>query len=178
MATETFPHADSEAAMMLAKALKRMQVQKKSIRDIAKELNYSQGTVLSHMANGRVPIPIDKAPEIAKAVGLSQSEFLMAVMDQRHPEVAHLLVSGVDACDDIDVGFAHELESIAGVPLERLTSDQKDIMRQLVTDARPRRRWLLHAEIPAVQLLRELLPGFTTEGLSHSQRAALIAALK
>jgi hypothetical protein len=50
-------------------------------------------------------------------------------------------------------------------------------MRQVVTEAHPRRRWLSHAEIPALQLLRELSPSFSTEGLSQAQRTALFKIL-
>ncbi len=176
-ASENYPYADTEAAMMLSSALKRLQARKKSIRDVGRELNYSQATVLSHMATGRVPIPIDKAPEIAKAVGLPPSQFLMAVMDQRHPEVTHLLSTKGREFEDMDLGFAHELEAIAGVPLDKLTPEQKEVMRQVVTEARPHRRWLSHAEIPALQLLRDLSPSFTTQGLTQSQRTALMNAL-
>lgn len=173
-----YPHANSEAAEMLGEALAGARARGRSIRQTALSLRYSSPAVLSHMASGRVPIPIDKAPDIARAVGLDQSRFLMAVMEQRHPEVTHLLSGSEIDLGEIDLGFAHELEFIAGTSFDKLSAEQKEVMRQVVTDPRPRRRWLSAAEIPILQQVREAVPSVSSNGLSAKQRRALTDALR
>jgi hypothetical protein len=174
---DSYPHAKSEAATMLSAALRRMQEQGKSIRKVAFGLGYSSPAVLSHMASGRVPIPIDNAPKIAKAIGLGQTQFLMAVMDQRHPEVSHLLATGDTDLGPLGFGFVHELEFLAGGSLDQLNPEQKDVMRQVVRDASPAERWLSHAEMRAVQMLRDLIPTLQAEGLKEDDRIAIQKAL-
>ena len=176
---DTYPYAGTAAAKMLASALRTLQRDKKqSLRMIAKSLNYKQATVLSHMANGRIPVPIKKATEIAAKVGLPQSEFLLAVMDQRQPEVHTLLMAALPGDFDISQSFADELEAIAGAPLDQLTDEQKEIMRKIVLDARPARRWLTEAEIPVLQLLRSLRDDIGQRGLGPLDRQLITEALK
>ena len=87
-----FPFADTDAAIMFRSALERHVRRKKtSIRKLASELGYKQSTVLSHMASGRVPIPIERAIVFADHLDLARSQFLTAVMKQRHPDVLRAL---------------------------------------------------------------------------------------
>lgn len=175
-----YDYADTEAAQMLRAALQRLRTEQGvSLRALAKQLNYKQATVLSHMASGRIPIPMRKAGEIAQATGMPPSSFIIAVADQRQP-ASFALTSSLEPglLSLAPEGFADELGAIAGVPLDALTAEQKEVMRQVATDARPSRRWLSPAEIPAMQLLREVAPSISTEGLSSDQRARIQQALK
>jgi hypothetical protein len=176
---DPYPYADTAAAKMLASALRTLQREKKqSMRMVAKSLNYKQATVLSHMANGRIPVPIKKATEIAATVGLPQSEFLLAVMDQRQPEAHTLLMAALPEGFEISQSFADELAAIAGIPLDQLTGEQKEIMRKVVLDPRPARRWLTEAEIPVLQLLRTLREDLGQRGLGPVDRQLVTQALK
>ena len=163
-----YPYASSEAAQMLARGLRSAsQEQGISLREIGRRLHYKQPVGLSHMATGRVPIPLDKAPAIAAEVGLSQASFLLAVLQQRHPEVDWQLITG--AADP----FASELERTAGKPLSSLSSGHQRILRAVVRDSAPEERWLSIPEIAAVKLLRQLFPRLSTSGLSEGDREVL-----
>ena len=155
-----FPHAETEAAMLLAGAIADRARERISLRELGRRLEYKQPVVLSHMATGRVPIPIDRAVDIARTVGIAPTRFLQAVLEQRHPKVDWSLLTGSDQ------GFAAELETIAGKPLDELSPIARAVLREAVVDPLPTRRWLTTAELPAVELLRDLRPSFPSEGLS------------
>jgi hypothetical protein len=174
--TDSHPYRDTEAARMLADAFRKQQAQGVSLRKLAPTLGYKQATVLSHMASGRIPVPIGKATEIASAVGLSQSEFLIAVMDQRDPE-AHTLLAAAPLDFELPATFADELEEIAGRPLDTLTPKQKDIIRKVAVDSNASRRWLSEAELPVILMLRRLRTGIEQDGLSAADRARITEAL-
>ena len=57
-----FPHADLLRLECWLMACVRLRLKRDaSVRQLGKNLGYSQAVVLSHMANGRVPIPLDRA---------------------------------------------------------------------------------------------------------------------
>lgn len=161
------PYAESEAAMLLAGAIAERAHERISLRELGRRLEYKQPVVLSHMATGRVPIPIDRAVDIACTVGLSPKRFLMSVLEQRHPGVDWSLLV------DSSYGFASDLETIAGRPLEELPPATKTVLREAVVDPKPARRWLTTAELPAIEILREVRPALPVEGLSAGDKREL-----
>ena len=161
------PYAESDAAMLLADAIAERARERISLRELGRRLEYKQPVVLSHMATGRVPIPIDRAVDIACTVGLSPKRFLLSVLEQRHPGVDWSLLV------DPSVGFGRDLEMIAGRALDELPPDTKAVLREVVVDPKPARRWLTTAELPAVQVLRQLRPALQVEGLSAPDQREL-----
>lgn len=172
-----FQFADSTATRMLAEGLARAnEEQGLSIRQLGKQLGYKQAVVLSHMANGRVPIPIDRAEDFADALRLDKRSFLQAVIKQRHPAVSwHLLSTGQSGSHD---SLAQELEAILGASLKGLSKEQRAVMREVAADAAPRRRWLSVHEIPTVEMLRDVVPAFRSEGLDGASIAGIEALLE
>ncbi len=164
-------YTETEAALLLAGAIADRAREGVSLRELGRRLEYKQAVVLSHMATGRVPIPVDRAVEIARTVGLSPRKFLLAVLEQRHPVVDWSMIT------DPAAGFAGELEVIAGKSLDELPSDPRRVIREAVIDPQPLRRWLTTAELPAVELLRQLRPDMRTEGLSERDKLELRKAL-
>lgn len=174
MASDQAPFVDTAAARMLAAALKRASDEQAiSLRQVAKILNYKQAVVLSHMSLGRVPIPIDRAEEIAEVLGIDRAAFLRAVLEQRHPDVDWSLLSGADRDHDSNVGFAGELQAILGAPLASLNSSQRRVMRELLNDPRPDRRWLTIQELPVAEMVRNWRPNVREDGLDDRDRIAL-----
>jgi hypothetical protein len=173
----THPYRESAAARMLTEAIQRKQAAGFSLRRLAPSLGYKQSTVLSHMANGRIPVPMARAREIASVMGIPQSEFLIAVMEQREPEASTMLMAGPIELAVPEQSFVEELEEIAGRRLDELTAEQKDVMRRVAVDPNPARRWLAEAEIPTVQLLRRLSPD-SHAALDSTAREKLVNALK
>ena len=162
-----FPYASTEAAQMLANGLRAASVEGLSVRQIGKRLGYSQAVVLSHMANGRVPIPLDRTLDIAREVGLPAKQFLLSVLEQRHSQVDWSLIT---AAGD---HFVDELESLARKPLSALNAEQRQVMREVVGDTHPAHRWLSLAELPAIEVLREVRPYVRTEGLNAEDKRTL-----
>jgi hypothetical protein len=167
-----YPYAKTEAAKMLTNGLATAASGRRlSLREIGRRLGYSQAVVLSHWATGRTPIPIDRAVEIAREVGLPKKQFLLAVLEQRHGDVDWSIIT--TPSDE----FVSELEDLAGEPLTALNADQRAVMREIVRDRRPTRRWLSLTEIPVIDTIRELRPLVRTEGLSSRDKKALREAL-
>lgn len=163
-----FPYSHTEATRMLADGLRSASQERGiSLREIGRRLRYKQPVVLSHMANGRVPIPLDKAPAIADEVGLPQSSFLLAVLNQRHPGVDWQLITGEED------PFARELGRTARKSLSALSSAHHRVLREAVRDSDPDERWLSIPEISAMKLVRELFPRVRIDGLSSSDRSTL-----
>jgi transcriptional regulator with XRE-family HTH domain len=168
------PFAETRAAMMLKRGFDRQKDKGVSLRSVARTLNYAQATVLSHMANGRVAVPIERAAEIARAVGIDESEFLSAAVEQRAPEAARLL-GGMPDGDPFNL--ATEVTMIAGKKLDELSDEQKSIIREVAADLHPGRRWLSIAEVPTVTLVRQCKPDFRNTGLTASEMRRVQAAL-
>lgn len=158
-----FPYAGSQAAEMLAEAIHRRQLEGISLRRTAGELGYRQAVVLSHMLTGRVLIPVERVPQLAKHLGMDEHAFLLAVLEQRFPEVRwskHMQPAGGKPRP----AFVEMLEKIAGTDLDALTEEQKRVMREVAADLRAGRRWLSVHEVAAIELLREHIPTVSTDG--------------
>lgn len=173
-----YPLADTAAARMLAEGLARAKdEQGLSVRKIGKLMNYRTAVVLSHMATGRVAIPIDRAVELANILKLEQNSFLLAVLKQRHPEInwGRLFEKELSAEDQ---GLAMELEAVLGGRLKDLSQEQRAVMREVAAEPHPRRRWLSVHELPAVNVLRETVPNMQTEGVASADLTAIRALLE
>lgn len=91
MAT-TLPFADTPAAGMLDQAIKRYTAANPGgLRALAARIGIKQATVLSHMANGRIGIPLDRATQFADILGMDATTFSLAVLQQKDPEIYNLL---------------------------------------------------------------------------------------
>ena len=161
-------YANTQAAMMLAVGLRSAaQERGLSLREVGRRLGYRQPVVLSHMASGRVPIPIDRAADIARQVGIAPDDFLEAVLRQHHPQLEWGLITGK--------AEAHlsDLEQALAKPVRTLGAEHLRVLREVVEDKWPAERWLSIPEVAVVKLLRELFPHVSTRGLSASERATL-----
>jgi hypothetical protein len=161
-------YAGTTAAKMLADGLRSAaQERDLSLREIGRRLGYRQPVVLSHMASGRVPVPIDRASEIARQVGISPDHFLEVVLRQHHPEVEWGLITGKPD------PFLSDLQDAVGKPLNSLSAGHHRILREVVEDSKPEERWLAIPEVAAVKYLRELFPNLPAAGLSDADRSTL-----
>jgi hypothetical protein len=173
MAAGDYDYKETRAAQMLSDGLRRASAERGlSVRQLGKKLNYKQAVVLSHWATGRVPIPIDRAVEVAHEVGLPEREFLLAVLEQRHAEVDWNLITGFN--DDL----IEDLEDIAGKPLATLSPEHQQVMKEVVAEVRPARRWLTVNEVPVMEAIREQLPFVRSDGMPRSMIELLTGALQ
>jgi hypothetical protein len=163
-----YPYAESEAAIMLGNGLRGAALERRlSLRQIGKRLGYSQPVVLSHWATGRTPIPIDRAIEVAREVGLPPERFLEAVLRQRHPDVDWGLIT--ENRNQILRGIG----AVADKPLADLSDEQIRVLREVVKDGKPEERWLSIPEVAAVNFVRQIFPKMRTSGFSDNDREAL-----
>jgi hypothetical protein len=181
----TYPYATTRAARALSDALNEMSTGAQvSLRTIAGRLNYKSAVVLSHMRTGRLPIPVERAIEIAHAVGLEPEPFLALVLEQRYPDVdltKALTGASVAPLRDVAtkaISLLDELKDLAGMAFEDLPAPTIGVIREVVSDPRPRRRWLGVSEARIMDIIRDERPDLSSDGVSADQAEQLRSALK
>jgi transcriptional regulator with XRE-family HTH domain len=170
-----YPLQGTRAQVMLETAMKAAQAAGRSQRDVAGELGYKSSVVLSHMTAGRVPVPIDRAKDIAAALGLDPNNFLLAVLEQRFPEVDFTTLFNISYSSEKTV---RRLESIAGCSLDELPAETRAVLEEVVAARNPRRRWLAPAELTTIEFVRDLRPDSTFSGLTDEDRRSIEKALR
>lgn len=167
-----YPYANSEATRLLSDAINRMTETKQgSLRQLAGKLNYKSAVVLSHMRTGRLPIPIDRAMEIAKITQLDGPTFLLAVLAQRYPDVnfsdaiGQPLGASHSAPQGAEAMLLADLVKAAGKPISELSREQLGVIREVVAEAHPRRRWIGLNEASVVENIRRVYPEVSRDGL-------------
>lgn len=179
-ASGDYPLQGTTAQRMLSEALDRAQRDKQqSQRFISGQLGYKSSVVLSHMASGRVPIPVDRAVDFARYLGMDQNEFLMAVLEQRFPEVdfRRLLASVKGKASKVvqsNSALADELAALSGRPLDELPIGIIKVLREVVQDDKAPRRWIAPHEMAIVEQIRRYAP----DGLTPAQNTALTECLQ
>lgn len=173
--SEGYPLQGTRAQIMLERGMRAAQAAGRSQRQVAEELGHRSSVVLSHMTLGRVPIPIDNAERIAAALGIDPKAFLLAVLEQRHPNIDFQSLFNISYSSADTVGH---LEAIAGCSLDDLPAETRAMLEEVVGARSPRRRWLALAELATMELIRDLRPNSSTEGLSNEDRAAIEKALR
>lgn len=169
-----YPLKGTRAQTMLEEAMKFAQAKGKSQREVAAALGYKGSVVLSHMTAGRVPIPVDRAMDIAKELGMPGETFLLAVLEQRFPEVDFNSLFNVTFSSNRTVA---NLEAVAGCSLDDLPSETRSMLEEVVGARSPRRRWLAPTELVTMDLIRSLRPDSRSSGLSEVDRQAIEKAL-
>lgn len=173
----SYPYADTRAAQALSAAIDAISRKDGvSLRSLAGRLGYKSAVVVSHMRTGRLPIPVDRAVEIARAVGIEPARFLMLVLEQRYPSIdfTKALATGraEDAATDVTPATSRlvtELEQHAGRPLDKLPAATIAVLREVVSDPRPRRRWLGVSEASVTDIVRSTRPDLARDGVSPGQ---------
>jgi hypothetical protein len=178
------PYEKTAAAQALSDALNDRSQEGLSLRTIAGRLNYKSAVVVSHMRTGRLPIPVDRAVEIAKAVGLDPAVFLKQVLTQRYPNVdfgaAFANEAAAQAAPIVTPAAARivaEFGRLASKPLEAMSSEHQSVLREVVSDPHPRRRWLGVSEAMLIEVVRETRPDIARDGINERQRELLARSL-
>jgi transcriptional regulator with XRE-family HTH domain len=130
---------------MLSAAISQLQRRGSSQASVARGLGYSS-VALSHLATGRAQVPVERAGEIAKAVGLNEAAFTLAVLTQRFPSL-DIEAMVAEARDPITRempprSLIYELEALANKRLEELPEAKMKILREVVRDPSPQDRWV------------------------------------
>ena len=173
------PLAHTQATKMFAEAVAAKQKQGISQKDLAAALGHKSSVVVSHMATGRAPIPIDRSRDISDLLELDRNAFLLAVLEQRLPMLDfQSLVGSRSAADGKHEHLMNQSETIGGRPLSALPDDLLDLIKECVADKDPRSRWLSLDELPVVALIRQLRPTFRSQGLTQADQKKVLEALR
>ncbi|GAC1586689.1 MAG: hypothetical protein NVS3B5_20640 [Sphingomicrobium sp.] len=160
MTAKPHPYGDTRAAKLLRIAISRFtEGQPGGLRALAARLDIKQATVLSHMANGRMAIPLDRANQLAHVLDINPTEFSLAVLEQRAPDVYDQLNSVYPfeipaAAEPVTAALAREIASASP-----LTDQQISLIKQLLRRKDPEIRWVVGAEAALVDLIRTRRPG-------------------
>ncbi len=177
--SDDHPLAHTQATKMFAEAVARKQKQGISQKDLAAALGHKSSVVVSHMATGRAPIPIDRSRDISDLLELDRNVFLLAVLEQRLPMLDfQSLVGSRSAADGKHEHLINQSETIGGRPLSALPDDLLDLIKECVADKDPRSRWLSLDELPVVALIRQLRPTFRSQGLTQADQKKVLEALR
>lgn len=174
MTEASHPYVDTAAAKMLSGAVERYtNLNRGGLRALATKLGMKQATVLSHMANGRMAIPLDRAPQLALVLGMDPVNFTKLVLKQRSPEVFAVLEE--EYADRTDQAMAKQLAQLEAVLVggDAFPPDVLRIIAEVVRDRKPDERWLAIGEVAAVRELRKLRPAGLDEMDLHLLRMAM-----
>lgn len=178
---------------MLASALETAREKSGlSQRGLADKMGYRSSVVISHMATGRVPIPVDRVNDFAAHLDLDPAEFLAAVLEQRFPDIDFSLLAaregevGGQATSAIRpeggpsqaAWVQQQLEDAAGKRMDEWSSDTVALLREVLASSSPRNRWLTANELSFVSLMRSSAPSLIAMGLSRPAAILLEGVLK
>lgn len=141
MTSASLPYAGTRAAEMLREALVRYTSQHRGgLRALAATFDMKQATVLSHMATGRIGIPLDRVEQFAEVLEMNVEEFSLAVIEQREPAMLGLLSRlyghvGNRAQSGELASLIDEMRSTVDLS-SRQMEDIRDILRHRGTPAR------------------------------------------
>lgn len=175
MDTEDYPYADSQATQMLATAIERYTaVRPGGLRALAATLGLKQAVVLSHMANGRMAIPLERAEGLASVLDLPPIEFAAAVLHQRAPGVAAML--GLDR----ELQRRQRLDGIRRAILEaveradNVSEQHVGVIREILRHAAETARYVAGDEGRVVDAIRRSFP----EGIDDNHLAQIIECIE
>jgi hypothetical protein len=126
------------------------------------------------MASGRIPIPLERAEEIANVLDINPRGFIKMVLKQRYPNMP------LPVEDDVTnhLAFIGEINRTSvDLDLSSATPSQLRIVREVLWDDRASERWLSPHEVFFVNLIRKLRPDVTKDGLSFDDLQKLRLAL-
>ena len=174
---DQYPNAESEAAVCLRRALDRLKrEEKRSLRSVARELGYKQPVTISHMANGRMLIPVERAHDIALVAGIDPEYFQKIVLKQRYPNVEFNFQQEQRTMFQLSSDVSSALGEFEDGQMPSLS--QSRVIREVLRDERAAERWLSPHELLTVQIIRRLRNNFTAEGLSAPDLELLRYILK
>lgn len=111
-------YENTMASVMLAIACESSD---ETMTTLGRRMGYRNRASLSHMASGLQPVPVGRAPDIARVVGLDEDEFTKAALWQRHGNVVPVII-GKPPID----------EELAGTIRRRLLSGDVPFARRMM----------------------------------------------
>ncbi|WP_225008995.1 hypothetical protein [Novosphingobium percolationis] len=153
--TTSFPYAHSRATIMLNAAIRRHTDQHPGgLRALASALGIKQATVLSHMSNGRMAIPLERAPQLAEMLKMNAVEFTRAVLEQREPMVWALLTHSAE--EDLPSEVRRICDAAASAP--DLSTERVNFVLEVLRGGKPIPRRVNDHEAALLDLIQRHEP--------------------
>jgi hypothetical protein len=178
MNQDQHPYAETLAARLLQEALKQHTTRNPGgLRALAEQLEIKQATVLSHMANGRMPIPFERVPELSTILKLDVATFSLAVLEQRAPAVLAALDAELHVTELAALSPAARRAFSKICSASQMSERHADIIVEVLDDPQPDERWLQLFEVPIIKMIREHFPQGVSMGDLELLKVAIEAVL-
>lgn len=164
MSTNDFPFSASRASQMLREALTNYTAAHKGgLRALSDRLEMRPATLFSHMGNGRMAIPLDRADQLATVLGIDRAAFCLAVLEQRAPSAYHAIddATGVGSLGSCIPATARQALKILGASSangEALI----ELMRRGASVTAPLEHWVEGEELELIVAARRVISGKLT----------------
>jgi hypothetical protein len=83
--TETFPYAHTKMAQFLCRRIDELKAIK-TTREIARQLGYPHGNIVSMFKSGQAKVPLDKIPALAEALDVDVGHLMRLGLEQYWPD--------------------------------------------------------------------------------------------
>jgi hypothetical protein len=161
MSTNDFPFSASRASQMLREALTNYTAAHKGgLRALSDRLEMRPATLLSHMGNGRMAIPLDRADQLATVLGIDRAAFCLAVLEQRAPSAYHAIddATGVGSLGVCIPTLARQALQILSASAESGEALIK-LLRRGAGVASPLEHWVEGEELELIAAVRRVVKG-------------------
>jgi len=123
--------------------------------------------------------------DFVRTLRLDAPEFLLAVLEQRFPQIPFGRMLSKAAGDpktrsgrvDEETLMIEDLQSASGAPLADMPAEQFAVVREAAADRNAVRRWASVPEMGVLDMIRSERPEINKNGLSMVQRKALKQAI-
>ncbi|WP_298165292.1 hypothetical protein [Novosphingobium sp.] len=161
MNTSDLPFSHSRATLMLREALTTYTASHKGgLRALSAKLEMRPATVFSHMSNGRMAIPLDRADQLASVLGIDRAAFCLAVLEQRAPS-AYYAIDEVTGLGSVGANIPASMRAVLQVlPAGSVKDDELvELIRRAATSAHPLKHWIEGEEFELIADVRRLSGG-------------------
>ena len=92
----------------------------KTQREIAEEVGFPRGNVISMLRSGEMRLPIERAPALARALGIDEKLLISTAMTEYMPETWNVISGAAPAFPEIQISMKGPAPII-----ERFTRDRR-----------------------------------------------------
>jgi transcriptional regulator with XRE-family HTH domain len=126
------PFAEAPIAVFLTRAIDALQGTK-SQREIAQEIGYEKPNMISMFKRGEAKVPLEKIPQLARAINVDPAHLLRMALQQYNPEfykVIGLILDNKDIVTENEVAVIKEIRKLTGERDIHLTGDIKKRLKE------------------------------------------------
>lgn len=112
-----------------ARLVELLEGSDKSLREIAREMDYKHANILSMFKAGVTRVPLDKVPELAAALEQDEGELVRLWIDSYSPEIRPILERAFGApVTEYELAWLKSLRQMLGGPVPPFDDDAIDAL--------------------------------------------------